>query len=1044
MLTNIIKLALRQRLMVILLACLLGWLGWRAMMQTPLDAIPDLSDVQVIVKTSYPGQSPQLVEEQVTWPLANIMLAVPGATDVRGYSFFGDSYLYILFADGTDPYWARSRVLEYLNQAQQRLPNGVTPQLGPDASGVGWVYQYALVDPTGQHDLGQLTSLQNWFIKPELQSVPGVAEIATVGGMVPAYQVVVEPQRLQTYGLSLAVIEQTIAQANNEVGGGIVAMAEAEYMVRGTGYIQSIEDLKQLPLPVRSANNVSVTLADVATIRRGPQSRRGIAELNGDGEVVGGIVVMRQGENAQATIARVKAKLDGIRQGLPDGVAIETVYDRSQLIERAVNNLSHKLIEEMIFVVLISGLFLLHVRSAFVAVITLPLAVLMSFIAMRALNINANIMSLGGIAIAIGALVDAAIVMVENGHKHLLRYQQQHGQPAQGRQHWQVIGTAAAEVGPALFFSLLIITLSFLPVFALEQQEGRMFAPLAYTKTFAMAAAALLAITLVPVLMGYLLRGRIRSEQANPLTRGLIAVYQPLLIWVLRWPKTTLAVASVIALSAYYPWQKLGYEFMPAMHEGDLLYMPTTLPGISPEAAGRLLQQSDRLIKQVPEVKSVFGKVGRADSATDPAPLTMLETTIQLHPQEQWRPGLELKDIIAELDQRVQLPGITNAWVQPIKTRIDMLSTGLKTPLGLKIAGPDLQQIQQIGAELEQLLQDVPGVSSVFAERPASGRYIEIRPDLAKAASYGLSQADLQRIIRYAIGGATVTESIEGTERYPITLRYPRVYRDHLVRLQQLPIVSITNSDSSTWLTLEQVADIRVTSGPAMIRSENARPTGWVFVDVDANTAVSDVLAAAQPLVASYQLPPRYSVSWSGQYESMQRVQDKLKTVVPITLVIIFMLLYVTFKSFKQALLIMVTLPLALSGSLWLVWGLGFNLSTAVGVGMIALAGVAAEFGVVMMLYLNQALAEARRANSKPSLAELQQAIMQGAVQRVRPKAMTVLTIIAGLLPIMLSGGTGSEVMQRIAAPMIGGMIVAPLLSLLVIPAVYWLYLKRR
>lgn len=1036
MLTNIILWSLRNRLLVLLAAALAAWLGWRAMVNTPVDAIPDLSDVQVIIKTSYPGQAPEIVEQQVTWPLANVMLSVPGATDVRGYSFFGDSYLYVLFADGTDLYWARSRVLEYLNQARERLPEGVNPSLGPDASGVGWIYQYALVDRSGQHDLGQLTSLQNWFLKQELQSVQGVAEVATVGGMVQAYQVVVEPQRLQAYGLTLEVIEQTIRSANNEVGGGIISMAEAEYMVRGSGYLQSLDDLRRLPLPVQSAAGEVITLADVATVRRGPESRRGIAELNGEGEVVGGIVVMRHGENARATISAVQAKLAQLRPGLPDGVELVTTYDRSGLIDRAVDNLRQKLLEEMAFVALITLLFLLHLRSTLVAVITLPLAVLMSFMVMRWLGINANIMSLGGIAIAIGALVDAAIVMVENAHKQLERYRQEQGHEPRAAAHWQLIAKASSEVGPALFLSLLIITISFMPVFALEAQEGRLFAPLAYTKTFAMAAAALLAITLVPVLMGYFVRGRIPSEQRNPLTRALIALYQPLLNSVLNWPKITIIIALIVSASAYYPWSKMGQEFMPSMHEGDLLYMPTALPGLSPQTASTLLQQTDRLIKQVAEVERVFGKAGRADSATDPAPLTMFETTIMLKPEAQWRPGIGIDDIIAELDALVQVPGLTNAWVQPIKTRIDMLSTGLKTPLGLKIAGPDLGQIQQLGLQLETLLAEVPGVRSVVAERAASGRYITITPLLHEAARYGVSQAELQRVIQYAIGGAQVTESVEGRERYPITLRYPRHYRDHLEHLKQLPVVS----RAGAWLTLEQLAVISVVEGADMIRSENARMTGWVFIDVDRDAALGEVISAAQAALREVTLPPRYSLSWSGQYESLQRVQAKLQELIPVMLVIILMLLYLTFRSLKQALLIMLTLPLALTGSLWLVWYLGFNLSVAVWVGMIALAGVAAEFGVVMLLYLNQAWQQ----QSERNLLTLKQAVIDGAVMRVRPKAMTVLTIIAGLLPIMLTQGTGSEVMQRIAAPMIGGMIAAPLLSLLVLPAAYYLYWQRR
>lgn len=1035
MLAKLIGWSVGNRLLVIFGMFLAAWFGWRAMLSTPVDALPDLSDVQVIVKTPYPGQAPQLVEEQVTWPLANLMLAVPGATDVRGYSFFGDSYLYIIFEDDTDIYWARSRVLEYLNQADAALPEEVNPTLGPDASGVGWIYQYALVDRSGQRHLGELTSLQNWFLKQELQSVPGVAEVATVGGMVETYQVVVEPAKLRQYNLTLSRVRELITAANREVGGGVVEMGEAEFMVRGKGYIQSLDDLRELPLQITSASGSSLTLADIATVRKGPQTRRGIAELDGEGEVVGGIIVMRHGENALTTIEQVKAKLAELERGLPDGVEVVTTYDRSELITGAVDHLSEKLLQEMFWVAVVTLVFLLHVRSALVVLITLPLAVLLSFLAMRALGINANIMSLGGIAIAIGALVDASIVMVENAHKHLERYQAEHGQAPTGVMHWQVVTKAAQEVGPALFLSLLIITLSFIPVFALEVQEGRLFSPLAYTKTFAMAAAALLAVTLVPVLMGWFVRGKLVSEQRNPLTRGMIAVYRPLLTGVLNWPKLTLVVAVLVAGSAMYPLSKLGTEFMPAMQEGDLLYMPTTMPGISVPAAGRLVQQTDRLIKQVPEVERVFGKAGRADTATDPAPLTMLETTIQLKPRSEWREGFTLADIIAELDATVQVPGVANAWVQPIKTRIDMLSTGLKTPLGLKISGPDLQEIERIGEALEQRLQDLPESRSVFAERSASGRYINITPRLQEAARYGITQADIQSHIEYAIGGANIGETLEGTERYPINIRYPRAQRDHVAKLRELPILS----DTGAWVTLEQVADIEVTTGPDMIRSENARPSGWVFIEVADGVALSDYMAAAAPVIADYDLPARYTVSWSGQYEYLQRVEAKLTEIIPMTLLVILLLLYLTFRSVKQALLIMATLPLAIAGSVWLVWLLGFNLSVAVIVGMIALAGVAAEFGVVMLLYLNNAW----RDSSERDAAGLKAAIMEGAVMRVRPKAMTVVTIIAGLLPIMFGTGLGSEVMQRIAAPMIGGMIAAPLLSLFVIPAVYWLYHGR-
>lgn len=1036
MLTRIIDSSINNRVLVILATLILGWFGYQAMRTTPLDALPDLSDVQVIVKTPYPGQAPEIVEQQITWPLANLLLAVPAAEEVRGYSFYGDSYVYIIFADDTDMYWARSRVLEYLNQAQDQLPAGITPSLGPDASGVGWIYQYALTDRSGEHDLSELTSLQNWYLKQSLQSVDGVAEVATVGGMVQTYQVVVDPQKLRQFGLTLAQVQSTIVAANREVGGGVVEMAEAEFMVRGPGYLQSLADLQRLPMPLTSASATPVTLADIATVRKGPQTRRAVAELNGEGEVVGGIIVMRHGDNALATIAAVKAKLAELERGLPEGVEVVTTYDRSQLINNAVDNLSHKLLEEMAFVALVTVLFLLHLRSAFVALITIPLAVLMSFIAMRWLGINANIMSLGGIAIAIGALVDAAIVMVENLHKHLERYTQQHGQAPQGKAHWQVVAGASKEVGPALFFSLLIITLSFLPVFALEAQEGRLFAPLAYTKTFAMAAAALLAVTLVPVLMGWLVRGKIRSEQRNPLARALIWLYAPLLRGALNWPKLTVMLAVVVAASAYYPWSKLGHEFMPTMQEGDLMYMPTTLPGVSVQTVSRLVQQTDRLILTVPEVAQVFGKAGRADTATDPAPLSMLETTIQLKPQSQWRPGITIEDIIAELDATVQIPGVRNAWVQPIKTRIDMLSTGMKTPLGIKVAGADVNQLQQLATAIETRLAPLPESGSVFAERTAAGRYLNITPNLAAAAQFGLSQADIQRHIEFAIGGGNIAQTIEGNERYPINLRYPRAYRDHLATIRQLPIATPTGA----WVTLEQVATVELAAGPDMIRSENAQPNAWIFIEPAAGVAIDAYIEAAETALQDLPLPARYSYSWAGQYEYMQRVEAKLQQVVPLTIAVILVLLYLTFRSFKQGLLVLATLPLAVSGSIWLVWWLGFNVSVAVLIGMIALAGVAAEFGVVMLLYLNNAW----RDSQDKSAAGLHAAIIEGAVQRVRPKAMTVITVIAGLLPIMLTEGTGSEVMQRIAAPMIGGMIIAPLLSLFVIPAVYWWYGRRR
>lgn len=1036
MITASIKAALKYRSLVLLGAVIIALLGWRAVQQTPVDAIPDLSDVQVIIKTEFPGQAPSIVEQQVTWPLSNIMLAVPGAETVRGYSFYGDSYVYVIFADDTDLYWARSRVLEYLNQAQGRLPAGVTPELGPDASGVGWIYQYALRDEQQQYHLGELTAIQDWFLKQQLQSIKGVAEVATVGGMVNTFQVVVEPKRLQQYGLTVAAVEQAIADHNNEVGGGIIEMAEAEYMVRGTGYIQSLDDLRQIPLPQRNERGATLTLADVAQVRRGPESRRGIADLNGEGEVVGGIVVMRDGGNAREVISAVEQKLAELEPGLPAGVTIETTYNRADLISRTIANLTTKLWQELAFVAIVVTVFLLHLRASLVALISIPLAVLASFILMRQLGISANMMSLGGIAIAIGTLVDAAIVMVENTHKHLHQYQVEHGQPARAAQHWQIVQRASIEVGPALFLSLLIITVSFLPVFTLEAQEGRLFEPLAYTKTFAMAAAALIAVTVIPVLLGYLVRGRMRSERQNPLNRMALAAYRPLLRFTLAWPKTVIAVIALLTASAIYPWQQLEQEFLPRIDEGDLLYMPTTLPGLSPAQAGKLLQQTDALIAAQPEVERVFGKAGRAQTATDPAPLTMFETTIQLKPKSQWREGITLDDVIAELDQRVQVPGLTNAWVQPIKTRIDMLATGLRTPLGIRVTGPNLTSIQALATEIEGTLRGLPGLRSVFAERPLQGRYIEIVPNLAKAARYGVEQAQLQQIIRYAIGGAEVSEAVLGIERYPINLRYPRQYRDHVSRLKSLPVVN----RAGTWVTLADVADIRISSGPAQIRSENAQLSSWLYLDLADGVTAAAVIEAAQQRLTELDIPAQHALEWQGQYEQMERVKNKLQTVIPLTLAVILALLYLVFQSYRQALWVIATLPVALAGGLWLLWWLEFNLSVATAVGFIALAGVAVEFGVVMLLYLNNAW----QAQSEQSLASLEAAIEEGALQRLRPKLMTVLTIVFGLLPIMLTTGTGSEVMQRIAAPMLGGMILAPLLSLLVLPAIFKLFWQRR
>ncbi|AVJ55157.1 CusA/CzcA family heavy metal efflux RND transporter [Idiomarina sp. OT37-5b] len=1034
MLTRIIQASLRNSMLVLLLFAALSFLAWKSLQQTKLDAIPDLSDVQVIVKTSYPGQAPAVVEEQVTYPLSSVMLSVPNTKSVRGFSFFGDSYVYVIFEEGTDPYWARSRVIEYLDQAQSQLPEAVQPSLGPDATGVGWIYQYALVDHSGQHNLGELTRLQNWFLQQELQSVEGVAEVARVGGMVETYQVVVDPRTLHQYQLSLTDVEQAIQQANSEVGGSVVEMAEAEYMVRGLGYLQSIEDLRQLPLLKASGNDGVLLLEDIADVRLGPQVRRGVAELDGDGEVVGGIVVMRYGANALQTIDNVKAKLEQLQQGLPEGVELVTTYDRSELIQASVDNLTTKLIEEMALVAIVCVLFLWHARSALVAVVSLPLSVLLAIWIMNGLGISANIMSLGGIAIAIGALVDAAIVMIENAHKHLHHYQQQNDdKPAQGAQRWRLITDACSEVGPSLFFSLLVITVSFIPVFALQGQQGRLFEPLAYTKTLAMGAASVLAVTLIPVLIALLVRGKIPAETGNPLTRLLIWLYRPLLNMTLRWPKLLIVLCIGITASAWYPWQKLDYELMPPLYEGDLMYMPTTLPGISVNEASELLQQTDALIAQHPQVKRVFGKIGRADTATDPAPLTMIETSITLTPEEQWPAGKTIDDVMDELDAMVQIPGLTNAWVMPIRTRIEMLATGVKTPLAIKVSGAEFARIQKLATDIEGVLAELPETGSVIAERAADGRYIEVLPKLREAARFGLSQADIQQHLMQAVGGSNIATSVQGNERFPINLRYPRETRDHIDKLRELPI----RSADGRWLTLSDVAEIDLTSGPAVLKSENARLSSWIFIEPAKGVTVSDYIAAVSDELAQLSLPTGYSWSWTGQFESMQQVEADLKEIIPLTLALIVILLYLTFRSMGQALLVIATLPLALTGSLWLLYWLDYNLSLAVIVGMIALAGVAAEFGVVMLLYLNNAWKGVGQ--QRP---QLQAAIEEGAVLRVRPKAMTVATIVIGLLPIMLGSGIGNEVMQRIAAPMVGGMILAPLVSMLLIPAVFYLRWK--
>ncbi|WP_281213700.1 efflux RND transporter permease subunit [Shewanella insulae] len=1040
MLKKIIEASIAQRLMVLIIALMITVWGVQELRKTPLDALPDLSDVQVIIKTPYPGQAPKLVEEQVTYPLSTAMLAVPGAKTVRGYSFFGDSYVYVIFEDGTDIYWARSRVLEYLSQVSSRLPQGLQPSLGPDASGVGWIYEYALVDRSGNLDLSQLKSLQDWYLKLELQSVAGVSEVATVGGMEQTYQIVIEPDKLAIYKLDIAAVKNAINKSNTEAGGSVIEMAEAEYMVRAKGYRQTLDDFREIPLGVTSPSGTALLLKDVATVRKGPASRRGIAELDGEGEVVGGIIVMRYGENALATIDAVKAKLEQLKAGLPQGVEIIPTYDRSELINESVDNLFHKVIEEMLVVGLVCLLFLLHARSTLVAVITLPLSILIAFIVMNKMGVNANIMSLGGIAIAIGAVVDGAIVMIENMHKHLEHFKDEYRRDPDNKEHWHIVAKASIEVGPALFFSLLIITLSFVPVFALEAQEGRLFSPLAYTKTFAMAAAAILSITLVPILMGYFIRGKIPKETSNPISRVLIALYKPALKLVLRFPKITLLMAVIALGSAWYPVTNMGSEFMPELEEGDLLYMPTALPGISASKAAEVLQQTDRLIKTVPEVSRVFGKVGRAETATDPAPLTMLETTIMLKPREEWREGVDLQGVIDQLQKTVKVPGLTNAWVQPIKTRIDMLSTGIKTPVGIKITGADVNELQKVGADIEAILSQLPNTKSAYAERVGGGRYVDITPKLDVASRYGMTLTDIQDVVRYAIGGMDIGESIQGAERYPINLRYPRALRDNIEKLRELPVIT----KSGHYLPLRNLADIEITDGAPMLKSENGRLISWVFVDIQDTSIGEYIKEAKAALEQQLKVPPRYSYNFAGQYEYMQRVDAKLKKVIPMALGVIFILLMMTFGSPLQASIIMLSLPFALVGSTWLLFALDFNMSVAVAVGMIALAGVAAEFGVVMLVYLNNAIKHRQDTGGYEYVADLKEALIEGAVMRIRPKAMTVATIFFGLLPIMWGAGSGNDVMQKIAAPMVGGMITAPLLSLFVLPALYLLIYGRR
>jgi Cu(I)/Ag(I) efflux system membrane protein CusA/SilA len=1039
MIAGWIRWSLANRFLVLLATLLISAWGIASMLSMPLDALPDLSDVQVIVRTAYPGQAPQIVEDQVTYPLTQTMLSVPGAKTVRGYSFFGDSFVYVLFEDGTDLYWARSRVSEYLSQAQGRLPAEAKPALGPDATGVGWIYEYALIDRTGTHDLSQLRALQDWFLKYELRSVPNVAEVASVGGFVRQYQIVLDPDRLRAYGIPLSRVKQAVQGANQDVGGSVLELGEAEYVVRFQGYLRSLADFRQIPINL-GEGGTPVLLGDVARIQVGPEMRRGISELDGKGEAVGGVIVMRSGKNALETIEAVKAKLEALRAGLPPGVEIVPTYDRSGLILRAIDNLRGKLIEEFAVVALVCLVFLFHLRSSVVAIVTLPLGVLIAFIVMRHQGVNANIMSLGGIAIAIGAMVDAAVVMIENAHKRIESWRHEHPELLlEGEERWRVIGDAAVEVGPALFFSLLVITLSFVPVFALEAQEGRLFAPLAYTKTYAMAAAAGLSVTLVPVLMGYMIRGRIPDESANPISRLLIAAYRPVLALVLRFPRATLLAAVLITAATWYPVMRLGGEFMPPLDEGDLLYMPSALPGISAAKAGEILQQTDRLIQSVPEVARVFGKVGRAESATDPAPLEMMETTIQFKPRSEWRPGMTEQKLVEELDGIVRVPGLSNIWVPPIRNRIDMLATGVKSPLGIKVAGADLKTIDRVAQDIERSVKDIPGVTSALAERLAGGRYIDIRIDRPAAARYGINVSDLQDIVAAAIGGQNIGETVEGLQRFPINLRYPRDLRDSLEKLRNLPIVT----ERGAQIPLGAVTQISIADGPPFLKSENSRLSGWVYVDIRGRDLKAVVHDAQKAVHERVKLPPGYSVTWSGQFEFLERASKRLMVVVPFTLAIILVLLYLTFRRLNEALLIMVVVPFALVGGFWLLWLLDYNMSVATVVGFIALAGVAAEFGVIMLLYLRQALEKRVSAGDTMTDQLVREAISEGAVLRVRPKAMTVAVILAGLLPIMAATGTGAEVMQRIAAPMVGGMITAPLLSLVVLPAAYYLMRRR-
>ena len=1042
MIERVIRASVENRVLVLFGALLLAIAGIVAVLKTPVDALPDLSDVQVIIKTDYSGQAPEIVENEVTYPISTTMLSVPGASTVRGFSLFGTSFVYVLFEDGTDLYWARSRVLESLNSAAGKLPSGVTPELGPDATGVGWIYQYALVDKSGKNDLESLRALQDWFLKYELKTIPGVAEVASVGGAVKEYQIIPDPVKLEQYGVTVGDIKTALSASNQEAGGGSIEMGESEFMVRAQGYLKTLDDFRSIVLKTNASGTPTV-LGDVAQVRLGPEMRRGIAELDGEGEVAGGIILLRTGGNAREVIAAVKTRLEELKSALPEGVEIVPVYDRSSLIDRAIQNLTHKLIEEFIVVALVCAIFLWHVRSALVAVITLPLGLALAFIAMHFQGLNANIMSLGGIAIAVGAMVDAAIVMIENAHKHIEAWEEAHpGADLAGAERWQVITEAAVEVGPALFMSLLIITLSFIPIFTLEGQEGRLFGPLAWTKTWSMAASAFLAVVLVPVLMGLWIRGKIPPEDKNPLNRWLVRLYQPLLMGVLRRPKTTLFAALLVLIGGLYPVEKLGGEFLPQIAEGDILYMPSTLPGVSSSEAAAMLQKTDKLIRTVPEVATVFGKAGRADTATDSAPLEMIETTIQLKPESEWRPGMTMEKIIDELDKTVRLPGLANLWVMPIRNRIDMLSTGVKSPIGIKVSGQSLADIDGAAEQIEEAAKTVPGVVSAIAERLTGGRYVEVSVDRLKAARWGLTVAGVQSYVKSAVGGEMAGDVVDGIARYPITIRFPQSWRDSPEALRNLPIIS----GSGQSLTLGDVAEIRTSLGPSMLRTENARPAAWVFVDARDRDMASVVGDLREAIAKSVSLKPGVSVAFSGQYELMERAKDRLTLMVPMTILIIFVLLYLAFRRFAESLLILGSLPFALTGGIWLLYLLGDRLSVAVGTGFIALASLAAEFGVVMIVYLRHAVQNDKSlADPKTFTVEaLDRAIEHGAALRVRPKTMTVAVVLAGLIPILVGTGAGSEVMSRIAAPMVGGMVTAPLLSLFVIPAAWKLIMLRR